>query len=122
MWTVEFAAQAERDFELIFDHLLQSYQDFGDEFDVAIDRAAQRIMAIQSSALDLAKIPYQGTLRPDILDGLRFVRHSKAVYWFVADEDRKMVQVLAIFYGGQDHIRHMLTRLLSDQPEQGRGL
>ena len=116
MWRVEFAAQAERDFDLIFDHLLQSYQEFGDEFDVAIDRTAQRLLSIQSAAQDLAKIPYQGTLRPDILDGLRFVRHNQAVYWFVADEDRKTVQVLAIFYGGQDHIRHMLTRLLSDQP------
>lgn len=117
MWTVEFAVQAERDFELIFDHLFQSYRDFGDEFDLASDRAAQRVLAIQSSAHDLAKVPFQGTLRPDILDGLRFVRHSKAVYWFVAHEDRKVVQVLAIFYGGQDHIRHMLTRLLLDLPE-----
>lgn len=117
MWTVEFAAAAERDFELIFDHLLQSYQDFGDNFDIAIDRAEQRVLSIQSSAEGLAKVPHQGTLRPDILDGLRFVRHDKAVYWFVAHEDRKMVQVLAIFYGGQDHIRHMLSRLLGDQRE-----
>lgn len=117
MWTVEFAAAAERDFELIFDHLLQSYQDFGDDFDIAIERAEQRILAIQSSAKDLAKIPYQGTLRPDILDELRFVRHKKVVYWFIANEGRKTVRVLAIFYGGQDHIRHMLTRLLSDQSE-----
>jgi plasmid stabilization system protein ParE len=117
VWTVEFAAAAEHDFELIFDHLLQSYQDFGDDFDIAYDRAAQRILAIQSSAQNLAKVPFQGTLRPDIFDGLRFVRHKKAVFWFVAHEDRKTVQILAIFYGGQDHIRHMLTRLLSDLPE-----
>ena len=117
MWTVEFAAAAERDFELIFDHLLKSYQDFGEDFDIAIDRVERRILSIQSTAHDLGKIPYQGTLRPDILDGLRFVRHNKAVYWFVVHEDRQKVQVLAIFYGGQDHIRHMLTRLLNDPPE-----
>jgi plasmid stabilization system protein ParE len=93
---------------------LQSYQDFGDDFDVAIDRAEQRILAIQSSAQDLAKNPYQGTLRPDILNGLRFVRQNKAVYWFFAHEERKTVQVLAIFYGGQDHTRQMLTCLLSN--------
>ena len=76
---VEFAFATERDFGLVFDHLLQSYQDLGDDFDVAIDRAEQRILAIQSSAQDLAKNPYQGTLRPDILDELRFVRQNKAV-------------------------------------------
>lgn len=117
MWTVEFAAAAERDFELIFDHLCEAYQDFGDEFETAFDRAAQRILVIQNSALDLANIPCQGTLRPDILNGARFVRRDRAVFWFVANEDRKTVQVLAVFYGGQDHIRHMLTRLLGDLPE-----
>lgn len=117
MWTVEFAAAAERDFELIFDHLFRSYQDFGDDPDVALDRAERRVLSTQSSAYELARTPHQGTLRPDILGGLRFVRRGQAVYWFVAHEDRKMVQVLAIFYGAQDHIRHMLTRLLGDLPE-----
>lgn len=117
MWTVDFAAAAERDFELIFDHLLQSYQELGDDFDTAFERAERRIGGIQSCASDLAKIPFQGTLRPDILPGLRFVRYDKAVFWFVAQEDRQIVQILAVFFGSQDHIRHMLTRLLSGSPE-----
>lgn len=117
MWTVEFAAAAERDFELIFDHLLQSYQEFGDDFDTAIERAGRRIGDIQSSAKDLADIPYQGTLRPDILPGLRFVRHDKAVFWFIAQEDRENVRILAVFFESQDHIRHMLERLLSGSPK-----
>lgn len=117
MWTVEFAVTAERDFELIFDHLLQSYQDFGDDFDTAFERAESRIAEIMSSARDLAKVPFQGTLRPDILIGLRFVRHNKAVFWFVADEDGELVQILAVFFGSQDHIRHMLARVLSGAAE-----
>jgi len=117
VWTVEFAAAAEQDFELIFDHLLQTYQDFGDDLDVAFDRARQRILSIQSSAHDLARGPFQGTQRPDILDGLRFVRINKAVFWFVVNEERKIVQVLAVFFGGQDHIQHMLMRMLSEMPE-----
>lgn len=117
MWTVEFAAAAERDFELILDHLLLSYQEFGDDFDEAFDRAERRIGAIQSAARELAEIPFQGTLRPDILPGLRFVRRDKAVFWFVANEDREVVQVLAVFFGSQDHIRHMLTRSLSATAE-----
>lgn len=117
MWTVEFAVAAERDFELIFDHLLQSYQDFGDDFETAFDHAEQRIEDILSSARDLAKVPFQGTLRPDILTGLRFFRHDKAVFWFTAKEDRKVVEILAVFFGSQDHIRHMLARLLSGTAE-----
>lgn len=118
MWTVEFAAAAERDFELIFDHLLQSYLDFGDDAQTAMERAEQRILAIQASALDLAKTPFQGTLRPDILEELRYVRRDRAVFWFIANKERKVVQVLAVFFGGQNHIQRMLTRLLSDAPEQ----
>jgi len=117
VWTVEFAEAAERDFELIFDHLLQSYQDFGDEFDAAFERAERRVREIQSSAKNLAKFPFQGTPRPDILPGLRFVGHNKAVFWFVAQGDREIVQILAVLFGSQDHIRHMLTRLLSGSPE-----
>ena len=113
MWTVEFAAAAERDFELIFNHILQSYQEFGDDIETAFNRAQRRIGDIQSSAINLAKMPFQGTLRPDILPGIRFVWHDKAVFWFVAQDDRKVVQVLAVFFGSQDHIRHMMARLLS---------
>ncbi|KEO59990.1 type II toxin-antitoxin system RelE/ParE family toxin [Thioclava indica] len=113
VWSVEFAAATEQDFELIFEHLVQSYTDFGDDLETAMNRAEHRILTIQSLALELAKAPFQGTLRPDILDELRYVRHNKAVFWFIANEDRKAVQVLAVFYGGQDHIRHMLARLLA---------
>ena len=95
----------------------QVYQDFGDDPDSAIERAERRLQGFLSTALGLAKTPFQGTLRPDILEGLRFVRHDKAVFWFVANEDRYVVQMLAIFFGGQDHIRHMLTRLLGDASE-----
>lgn len=114
MWSLEFAADAERDFELIFDHLVESYLEFGEDSDVAFERAVERIRGIQVSANKLALAPKQGTLRPDILEGLRFVRLEKTVFWFVLDEDQKTVRVLAVFFGAQDHIRHMLTRLFTD--------
>ena len=41
---------------------------------------------------------------------------DKAVFWFVLDEGQKIVRVLAVFFGAQDHIRHMLVRLLDDRP------
>jgi len=112
VWTVEFAAGTERDFELIFDHLHQSYLSFGDDEDTAFDRAANRIRDLHSAAAAMSRAPYQGTLREDILPGLRFVRRDRAVFWFVPDQPEQVVRVLAVFFGGQDHIRHMLTRAL----------
>ena len=35
-------------------------------------------------------------------------------YWFDVVEARRTVRVLAVFFGGQDHLRHMLRRLLED--------
>lgn len=116
MWRVEYAADSLRDFELIFDHLHGAYQDFGEDERTAFERAAERVHAIQAAGQEIAKAPYQGTLRPDILPGLRFVRRDGAVFWFNLDEAREVVQILAVFFGGQDHIRHMLRRLL----EQGQ--
>ena len=115
MWSLEFAADAERDFELIFDHLVKSYLEFSEDNDVAFERAVERIRGIRISANKLALAPKQGTLRPDILESLRFVRLDKAVFWFVLDEGQKIVRVLAVFFGAQDHIRHMLVRLLDQQ-------
>ncbi len=80
-----------------------------------MQRAAARIRGIRTSADKLALTPKQGVLRPDILDGLRFVRLEKAVFWFVPDDGQEIVRVLAVFFGAQDHIRHMLVRLLDDQ-------
>ena len=115
VWSLEFSADAERDFELIFDHLVKSYLEFSEDNDVAFERAVERIRGIRISANKLALAPKQGTLRPDILESLRFVRLDKAVFWFVLDEGQKIVRVLAVFFGAQDHIRHMLVRLLDDQ-------
>jgi len=43
---------------------------------------------------------------------------DRAIYWFDVDEAARKVRILAIFFGGQDHVRHMLVRLLreSDHP------
>lgn len=117
MWSLESAADAERDFELTFDHLVESYLEFGGDRDVAFERAVERIRGIQVSANKPTVAPKQGTLRLDILVGLRFVRLEKTVFWFVLDESQKTVRVLAVFFGAQDHIGHMLTRLFADLPE-----
>ena len=42
----------------------------------------------------------------------RHLAIGRAIYWFDIDEEREMVRVLAVFFGGEDHVRHMLVRLL----------
>jgi len=113
-FTIEFSSDSERDFELIFDHLFEVYLAFGESPEEALERAAQRIIGIRNSAERLTTFPIRGTLRDDVLPGVRFLTIDRAIYWFDVDENAKRVWILAIFFGGQDHIRHMLVRLLRD--------
>lgn len=113
MWNVEFNADAERDFELIFDHLVDSYVGFGEDAEEALEHAAERVRGIRLTTQKLGLAPQQGTMRDDIAPGIRFVRLDKAVFWFDLDEQRQVVRVLAVFFGAQDHIRHMLMRALA---------
>ncbi len=109
---VSFAADAERDFELIFDFLVESHMKFGESEEVAIERALERVQAIRKNAMSIAGAPFRGTLHDDILPGLRQVTIDRAIFWFDVAEASEQVRILAIFFGGQDHYRRMLTRLL----------
>ena len=111
---VEFSAESEHDFELIFDHLFESYVGFGENSGDAFDRAARRIMSIRQAADQLSTFPIRGTARDDILAGVRYLTIDRAIYWFDVDEAARRVRILAIFFGGQDHVRHMLVRLLRE--------
>lgn len=113
-WTVEYLPDAERDFELIFDHLVESYQEFGDAAEDATDRAHRRMLAVREGIGRLTETPFIGTLRLDIHPGLRFVRRNGAAIWFVSDDQNCTVLVIAIFFGGQDHMRRMPARLIGD--------
>ena len=113
VWTLEYVEAAEHDFALIFDHLLSAYLDLGDTLDDALDRAAERLRDLRRQIDRLVETPHIGTLRPDIYPGIRFLRRDKAAIWFLSVEDRSTIVVAAIFYGAQDHIRHMLARMLT---------
>ena len=41
---LEFSIEAERDFGLIFDHLLRSYLGFGESLESALDHAGARVL------------------------------------------------------------------------------
>lgn len=110
-WTVERAEECDRDLELIFDFLVESYVSFGDDIATAFDGAESRLRGIEDALSGLALAPYQGTVRPDLLPGLRSVTKDRAIFYFDLDEERQVLRVLAIFFGSQDHQRHMLLRL-----------
>ncbi|MEQ8286241.1 type II toxin-antitoxin system RelE/ParE family toxin [Thalassospira sp.] len=112
-YEITYAADAERDFNLIFDFLVESYIGFGEDIDSAISHAQERLFSIQKDIEKLGNTPYCGTLHNDILPNLRHVTLGQAIIWFDVIEEPKNVRILAVFFGGQDHFRHMLTRLLS---------
>lgn len=51
----------------------------------------------------LSAAPHKGTLRPELAPGLRNVSKDRAVFYFTVDNDARVVRVLAVFFGGQDH-------------------
>ena len=100
-----------RDLALILDHLAGAYLEFGEPPSDAFDHAVRRIRSINADVRSLGQAPYQGTLRPELAPGLRQVTKNRAIFYFEIDEERAEVRVLAAFFGGQDHQRHMLMRL-----------
>ena len=110
---VEFSAEAERDFALIFDHLFESCLGFGESVETALDHCEARIRKFRQEADRLAAAPFRGESHDDLLPGLRHLTIDRAIYWSDVNEVEQRVRMLAIFFGGQDHVRQMLTRLLA---------
>ena len=111
-YTVEIAADATHDLVAIFDFLVESSIEFGEHSDDAMDRAERRIDQIKKHLRSLGTTPKQGTPRPEIRSGLRNVTKDRAVVYFDVDDDKNLVRVLAVFFGGQDHQRRMILRAL----------
>jgi len=120
VFSLEFSADAERDFELIFDHLLQSYFGVGESLESALDHAEARVLEVRAAAERILTAPHRGERHDDILPGSRHLSIGRAIYWFEVDETVRTVRVLAVFFGGQDHLRHMMIRLLDDRPPELR--
>ena len=108
---VERTEDSDRDLDALFDFLFEAARAFGEPPQEAFDRAAARIEAIEDAMQALGKVPHQGSLRPDLLPGLRNVTKDRAILYFTVDERNEVVRVLAVFFGGQDHQRAMLLRL-----------
>ena len=122
VYSLEFSAEAEHDFELIFDHLRRSYLDFGESPHSALHHAEPRVLEIRAAAECILTAPQRVERGDDILPGSRNLSIRRAIYWFEVKETARTVRVLAVFFGGQDHVRHMMIRLLDDRtPERRSG-
>ncbi len=104
---------SDRDLESIFDFLFEAALGFGEDKATAFERASTRILEIEDAMSTLGDVPHQGTLHPEFSDGLRNVTKGRTIFYFDVDDSMQLVRILAIFFGGQDHQRRMLLRLLS---------
>ncbi|MFN3614420.1 MAG: type II toxin-antitoxin system RelE/ParE family toxin, partial [Rubrimonas sp.] len=112
-YEVRRSVACRRDLAVILDHLIAAHLALGEGPDEAFERAVRRIRAIEDAIDALGAAPHQGTLRPDLMAGLRWVAKDRAVFYFVADDAAARVDLLAVFFGGQDHRARMLERILA---------
>lgn len=112
-----FAAEAINDLLLITEVLTQSYCGFGEPPAEANRHSQVRIEAIITAAERLAAAPFRGDCQDELLPGLRHLALDRAVSWFRPLAEQREIQVLAVFFGGQDHQPRMLVRLLQNSSE-----
>lgn len=112
--TVRRSEAADRDLELIFEHLVDAYAALGEAHADALERAESRVRGIEDDIERLADAPKQGALCMDLAPDLRRVTKRGTISYFVTDREARRVDVIAGFFGSQDHQRHMLARLLRE--------
>ena len=102
---------SDRDLRLIVRHLIDSYVGLGEPLPDAIERASVRARTIEAEIDTIALAPHQGTLLPQLAQGLRGVTKNRGIFYFDVDDAAKRVRILAIVFGGQNHRYRMLRRL-----------
>ncbi|TFL17210.1 type II toxin-antitoxin system RelE/ParE family toxin [Jannaschia formosa] len=113
-WTAEESDAFLDDLEAIADHLFRSHMSFGHGEADAAEASLARIHAIRERAWALIDTPHIGTRHDDIRPGLRHVTFDRAIYWFTLDEDRRILRLVGVFQGSQDHLGWMLKRLMAE--------
>ena len=68
---------------------------------------------IEDAIASLGATPHRGTLQPALGNGMRNVTKGRAVIHFDVVDDLRLIRILAVFYGGQDHESRVLLRLLT---------
>ncbi len=110
-YRVRRAADITRDLDLIEDHLVKSYQDFGEDIESAVQRATARIEDALIYMRTFVTHPHRGTEHPEIQPGLRTVTHKNFIFYFEVDDLVSEIRILAVFFGGVDHRQQIMDRL-----------
>ena len=110
-YRVSRAADLTRDLDLIEEHLVRAYQEFGDDIGNATERASARIDEALTYMRTFATHPHRGTEQPPIRPGIRTVNNKNFVIYFEIEEASSEVRILATFFGGTDHRRQIMDRL-----------
>ncbi|MFQ8433780.1 hypothetical protein [Amaricoccus sp. W119] len=100
---VDYALGAERDFELIFDHLFDSYVARGEAAAEALERARRSTVWTE----------FRSSARPGPTFVLARGSCDAAELRSVPIADLAPIRVLAVFFGARDHVRHMLIRMIA---------
>jgi plasmid stabilization system protein ParE len=114
MWKIEFDAKALRDLDSIYDHLVRSYVGFGETVREAFAHADRRFARLDRTLAGLMAAPFRGERHDDIVTGLRHLTRDRFILLFKVDEDAEVIRILGVFFGGEDHQRQMLARLIAD--------
>ncbi len=113
VWQIELSDVIASDLDSIEDFIFESVIALGEPRAKAASMADRRVRAILSDVSALSRAPHQGTLCSDLGPTTRRATKDRAILYFDLIEDRQLIRILAIFFGGQDHDTRILTRLLS---------
>lgn len=115
-WTLDAVPGVRRDLVSIARFIRQSALAKGEPPIRAITMADRRLEKIMAAATALTRAPYQGTRCPELGQNTRRVTKDRAIFYYDLIEDRQVIRLLAIFFGGQDHDARILARLLTPEP------
>ena len=110
-YNVRRAADVTRDLDLIEDHLVKTYLEFGEEVGSAVERAAARIDEALVYMRTFVTHPHRGTEHAKIRSGIRTVTNKNFIFYFEVDDLSSEVRIIAIFFGGVDHRQQITDRL-----------
>ncbi|CAO3351713.1 type II toxin-antitoxin system RelE/ParE family toxin [Azospirillum palustre] len=110
-YEVRYAPIVTRDFEHIVDYLVQAYLELGDDAQRATERAARRIIEATDYLRTFTAYPHRGTEHPEIQPGIRTVTSNKFIFYFSVDDSLAEVLIVAVFFGGVNHLQQIVDRL-----------
>ncbi len=110
-YRVRRAADVIGDLDLIEEHLVKNYHEFGEDLENAVERAAARIDDALVHMRTFVTHPDRGTEHAEIRPGIRTVTNKNFIFYFEVDDLSSEVMILAIFFGGVDHRQQIMDRL-----------